>query len=146
MADQIGQALQHIRTILTGDAALVARVPVANIYMSFPNTEIPKIPMPCIILENEGGPAGFAAPIQQLSLRIHVWSRKSQPECYEIYEIARKLVDMSRLHSDVESNGTKVNQTSGYMRQVNRPSGGYAEEVQSYFCNGRFNIYTATNE
>lgn len=142
----IGQTLQHFRKILMDNAAFIAKVPAANIYMSYPNTPEPKIPMPCIIFEVAGGSPGFAAPIQQLAITVLVWSRQSQPEAMDIYEMARKLLDMVRLHSDVVSNGEPINQTSGYARQVTRPTGGYAEETQAYFAKGMFHAYTGTKE
>lgn len=146
MADQIGQALQHLRGLLLADTALTAKLASGAIYLAAPRTEQPKIPMPCIIFQVEGGVPGFAAPIQQLAVQVAVYSRTSQAECFTIFEMARKILDMARLHSDVESNGAKVNPTSGYCRITTRPTGAWAEETQSWYCQGRFTIYTATAE
>lgn len=101
--------------------------------------------MPCLVFEvTYGKPGASAIPLQQLVIQATAFSRQSQEEAYALYDAARLVLGMARLHSDVTSNGVRVNKTSGYIEENERPQGSWHEAYSAWSAAGRYIAYTAT--
>lgn len=94
------------------------------------------IKYPMIVLDFDGGRAGYGKSHQIFDLYVYVYSDINVDQCLSIYDIVYETLQASRLYN---SNLEDI----GYIRETERPKNGYNSKTMSYYSLSKYRVITA---
>ena len=94
------------------------------------------IDYPMIIIDHDGGSAGYGRSHQVVNIHIYVYSKYNVDQCLEIYE---------KIYNTIQGEGlTNVNVNDrGYIREEERPINGFNQKTMSYFVMAKYVLISA---
>lgn len=94
------------------------------------------IEYPMIVIDHDGGSAGYGKSHQTVDVHIYVYSKYNVDQCLEIYNL---------IYNTIQAKGIGNSEVSdrGYIRETERPINGYNQKTMSYFVMAKYLIITA---
>ena len=140
----IAHAKQLVRQLLLGTST-VAAIAGDHVYGNHPqDPDASNIPMPCVIMDVQGGGSNYCGGIQNLGMDLYAYSRTSQDDADALYQAVYAALHAARLVSTVTgTGGAKVNPQAGGAREVARPVNGWNEAISAWYALGKWSIITA---
>jgi len=97
------EIFEKLISVLTGDAALTAIVPAANIFTGAVDITMEKqqdLLYPSIVLSQAGESVRSVPPVRDTHVQLDIWSRNSQLEIENIYERVLTLLNYLSANQD----------------------------------------------
>jgi hypothetical protein len=94
------------------------------------------IEYPMIIVDYDGGRAGYGKSHQIVNIHIYVYSKYNTDQCLEIYETIYETLQGKGL-------GNPNVNDKGYIRENIRPVNGYNSKTMSYYCMAEYLLITS---
>ena len=130
-AGSISALKQVVRNTLLSNTDLTDKVGGRIFGAHMNDADASTVDYPMVIIDFRGGARHSAGLLQTTIFEIWTYSRKSQGDALEIYDLACNALNMEPFE--------KGNlQIAGYAREITRPVEGYNEKARAYYAIGRF--------
>ncbi len=140
MSNSALEAVQLVRRKLLSNVELTNTVS-GRVYTShFLDVENQTVPMPLVILDNQGGDANYGKGVQRLILHIYVYSKLSSTQADQIYHTVYETLQACRLSDDTANADITA---KGMIYEQERPRSGFNEAVKGWFKRATYVIYTS---
>ena len=144
--NSVADVKQLVRKVLVDNTTVQALLGEGGaVYGDHPQApDKTSIAMPCVILDFQGGAGGYQGGFQHLPFDLYIYSRVSGDEADAVYDAVYEALHAQRLVSTVtKTGGALANPTAGSVREVQRPTSGWNNEVDAWWSRGRWIASTA---